>query len=72
MKVWDQLIMKQIREKGRTKTVVCTNLKQTCTKCDVVLFDVQGNAGKNDIYKKRHEWVYKCFSYFYQWYLVDI
>ena len=54
MKVWDQLIMKQIREKGRTKTVVCTNQKQTCTKCDVVLFDVQSNAGKNDIYKKRH------------------
>ena len=26
---WDQLTMKQRREKGRRKTVVCTNLKQT-------------------------------------------
>ena len=40
MKVWDQLIMKRRPEKGRTKTVVCTNLKQTSTKCDVALSGV--------------------------------
>ena len=40
MKIWDQLIVKWIREKGRRKTVVCTNLKQTLTKCDVALCDV--------------------------------
>ena len=27
--------MKQRRKKGRTKAVVCTNLKQTSSKCDV-------------------------------------
>ena len=37
MKISDQLIMKRRRKKGRGKTVVCTNLKQTCTKCDVAL-----------------------------------
>ena len=37
MKVWDQLIMKQRRETGRRKTVVCTNLKQASTKCGAVL-----------------------------------
>ena len=40
MKVWDQLIMKRRREKGRRKTVVYTNLKQTSTKCDVALCGV--------------------------------
>ena len=40
MKVWDQLIMKRRREKERTKTVVCTNLKQASTKCDVALCGV--------------------------------
>ena len=49
MKVWDQLIMKQRKEKGRRKTVVCTNLKQTSTKCGVALCGVKGNAGKNVI-----------------------
>ena len=34
MKVWARSVMKQRREKGRRKTVVCTNLKQTSTKCD--------------------------------------
>ena len=32
MEVRDQLIMKGRREKTKTKTVVCTNLKQTSTK----------------------------------------
>ena len=40
MKVWDQLIMKRGREKGKTETAVCTNLKQTSTKCDVALCGV--------------------------------
>ena len=40
MKVWDQLIMKWRREKGRRNTVVCTNLKQTSTKCGVALSGV--------------------------------
>ena len=40
MKVWDQLIMKRRREKGRKKTIFCTKLKQTSTKCDVSVCDV--------------------------------
>ena len=40
MKIWDQLIVKWMREKGRRKTAVYTNLKQTLTKCDVALCDV--------------------------------
>ena len=40
MKVWDQLIMKWRRAKGRRKTVVGTNLKQTSTKYDVALCGV--------------------------------
>ena len=42
-------------EERRRKNVVCTNLKQTSTKCGVSLCGVQGNAGKNAIptYKKR-------------------
>ena len=57
MKVWDQLIMKQRREKGRTKSAVCTNLKQTSTKCDVALCGVWGNAGKNAMYIKKDIWM---------------
>ena len=45
--------MKSRKEKERRKTVVCTNLKQTSTKCDVALCGVQGNAGKNNIYMKK-------------------
>ena len=41
--------MKRRREKGRRKTVVCTNLKQTSTKCGVDLCGMQGNAGENVI-----------------------
>ena len=37
MKVLDQLIMMQRREKAGRKTVVCANLKQTSTKFDVAL-----------------------------------
>ena len=37
MKVWDE---SRRREKGRTKTAVCTNLKQTSEKCDVALCGV--------------------------------
>ena len=40
MKVWDQLIMKRRREKTRTKTVVCKNLKQTSTNYDVAMCGV--------------------------------
>ena len=49
MKVWDQLIMKRKREKGRTKSVVCTNLKKTSTKYGGVLYGVWGSAWKNVI-----------------------
>ena len=39
--------MKRRREeRRRRKTVICTNLKQTSTKCGVDLCGVLGNAGK--------------------------
>ena len=47
MNVWDQLIMKRRREKGRRKTAVCTNLKPTSIKYGVVLCGMWGNSGKN-------------------------
>ena len=37
MKVWNWLIMKRRKEKGRRKTVVYTNLKQTSTESGVAL-----------------------------------
>ena len=37
MNVWDLLIMKRRREKGRRETAVCTNLKQTSIKYGVAL-----------------------------------
>ena len=40
MKFLDQLIVKRRRAKGRRKTVVWTNLKQTSTKYDVALCGV--------------------------------
>ena len=41
--------MKPRREKGRRKTVVYANLKQTSTKCGVALCGMSGNAGENII-----------------------
>ena len=45
--------MKRRREKGRRKTALCTNLKQTSADYGVALCGVWGNAGKNAIYKRR-------------------
>ena len=41
--------MKRRREKGRRKTVVYANLKQTSTKSGVALCGMSGNAGENII-----------------------
>ena len=38
--------MKQRREKGKRKTLVCANMKQMSTKCGVILCNVLGNAEK--------------------------
>ena len=44
---------KEDREKGRKKTVVCTNLKKkTSTKCGVI-WCVEKTAGKNTTCTKR-------------------
>ena len=36
----------KVREKGRRKTVVCTNLKQTSTKCILALYGVKAMLEK--------------------------
>ena len=46
--------MKQRREERRRKTVFFTYLKQTSTKCGMVLCSVWGNAGKMPYMQKRH------------------
>ena len=62
MKIWDKLWR---REKGRTETVVCTNLKQTSTKYGVAM------RQKMSYIQKRHIYEFICFSCLSQW-LVDI